>query len=565
MEPSEYSCRFIEHNDFIELAKKLEINIDQGSLEFFEKKKLLFPRERLILDREYVKYMGAILHDPSSSYYTKHQFALPDKWVPLHNFITSIKDYPSIWTYHTFFHTLDHDYPSEKKFKKNVTRSRFHRWESYKIAVAAHEHGEYKELTVRNLYSYWQIYSVYEIQKAYTLSFFVDLTDKKTIEAFWKWKIPKKKIRRFALPSYHKYEPGDFSGHNNDYEPLAFYAQCIRRLDQKTLIDWNDQLQGKDDLSMAASSRYNNNQKRFARVTIRKYDLSKEQLFNFLKYLCKKYFDLIDDKKDKLSEMLKKDIYNLVYLISDGFELEVDVIRNTVGRVTYHFENTLDGIFPDEIKNAKEKALETMMSYINANSLFKSESRVDKNAIEKLFSYLEEHNLFHFFLTLSKVSEEWFSSKFVAQSNRQSYAIYLAIFIETLLKELIKSYSNDANIVEERRFDLYKSLEYFYKNEIWWKKICQENLWQVTQTDGKKMIEIILRDEILVKNFDSTSELNNETIKMFLICGLVRNYSAHKHQDLFPLDHEAYHIIFSNLVSSVWYCWNYARKKKPTP
>lgn len=60
MEPSEYSYRFIEHNDFIELAKKLELDINQGMLEFFEKKKLLFPRERLILHCEYVKYMGAI-------------------------------------------------------------------------------------------------------------------------------------------------------------------------------------------------------------------------------------------------------------------------------------------------------------------------------------------------------------------------------------------------------------------------------------------------------------------------------------------------------------------------
>ena len=131
-----------------------------------------------------------VRYDPSNLYYGKYEFELPDKWVPLYNFIRSIKDFPSIWTYHTFFHPLDHHYPSENKFRKDVSRSRFRRWESYKIAVAAHEHGEYKELTVRNLYSYWQIYSVYEILKAYTLSFFVDLTDKKTVEAFGNGKYP---------------------------------------------------------------------------------------------------------------------------------------------------------------------------------------------------------------------------------------------------------------------------------------------------------------------------------------------------------------------------------------
>jgi hypothetical protein len=165
---------------------------------------------------------------------------------------------------------------------------------------------------------------------------------------------------------------------------------------------------------------------------------------------------------------------------------------------------------------------------------------------------------------LSKVSEEWLSSKYVAQSNRQSYAIYLAIFVETLLKELIKSHTNDAYIVDKRRFDFYKSLEYFYKDQIWWKKICKENLWQVTKTDSKKTIELILRDEILSKIFDSSSELHNETIKMFLVCGLVRNYSAHKQQDLFHLDHEAYRLIFLNIVSGIWFCWKYAEKKNLT-
>ena len=552
MEPSEYAYRFIEHNDFIELAKKLELNIDQGMLEFFEKKKLLFPRERLILDNGYVKYMGAIRHEPSNPYYAKHQFELPDKWVQLHNFITSVKDYPSIWTYHKFFHTLDHHHLSENKFKKDVNRSRSRKWEFYRIPVAVHEHGEYKEWTIRNLYSYWQIYSIYEILKAFTLSFIVDLTDRKTVEAFWKWKIPKKKIRRLSLPFYHKYEPGDFTNRNRDFEPLAFYAQCIKRLDQKILIDWNDKLQGNDELSLAARNRYLNNQKRMAKLAVKKYGLEKDKLIDFLKYLCQKYYDLLEDKKNKLADMLKADIYNLVYLISDGYEVDVETIRNTVGRVTHHFKNSLDIIFPDEIKDAREKAEETMLSYLNANSLFKGNNPIDKKEISELFSFLEEHDLFHFFITLSNVSEEWLSSKFVAQSNRQSYAIYLAIFIETLLKELIKSYTDDANIVDERKFDLYKALQYYYKNEFWWKKIREENLWQVTQTAGEKTIELILRDEILVNNYDPSSAINNETIKMFLVCGLVRNYSAHKHQDLFHLDLEAYRIIFSNLVSSIW-------------
>jgi hypothetical protein len=126
MNLTEYGQRYLIHADFLELCKKLEIvDMDKNRLEFFERKKLLFPMRRIILDSEYVRYMYAIHYDPDNPFFGKNQFEFPDKWIHQYKIETKIKNWRGLESYHEVFHLLDKKKNTFKKFIRVPSCSRF--------------------------------------------------------------------------------------------------------------------------------------------------------------------------------------------------------------------------------------------------------------------------------------------------------------------------------------------------------------------------------------------------------------------------------------------------------
>ncbi len=107
MEISEHGRRYVNHNDFIDLCKKLELqDVRQNILQFLERKKFLFPVKRIIFDAEYAKYMFAVHRDPDNPFNGKNQFEIPSKWITQYQLERRIKNWSTLWP-QEFFHVLE--------------------------------------------------------------------------------------------------------------------------------------------------------------------------------------------------------------------------------------------------------------------------------------------------------------------------------------------------------------------------------------------------------------------------------------------------------------------------
>jgi hypothetical protein len=388
----------------------------------------------------------------------------------------------------------------------------------------------------------------------------VDTTDKKTILAILHRRIPMNKVISFYLPRAYNQKPGDFLGWNSDFDALSFYIHSIDRLNRISSFVWQDDFKIKGDNYALVVKRFERNVKRITTLTKRKYELNENRLFEFMKYLCKKYFEYEEDKMDTLAEMLKRDIRNLIYLLSEGYGLTIEEIIKKVGRITYHFKDTLNVIFPDEVADAKEKTAVILKTYLDTNPHVYDDHDINKGDIEKFLNYLETKDLIHFYQVLDQLSADWFSSKSFSQSKRQSHVIYLSLLLEVLLKTIARSGNHrELSDIFSSRHQLIGTLREFFKYEPWW-SILKSN-WKLAEITDKTNIKDLLQNRIMNNTFHSVNKTWDNIVRMFLVCGVTRNLSAHEHQKLIPLTIDIYQLMVSQIVLALWFSWVYAEKR----
>ncbi|MGX1317749.1 hypothetical protein AB7M17_001202 [Bradyrhizobium sp. USDA 377] len=73
-------------------------------------------------------------------------------------------------------------------------------------------------------------------------------------------------------------------------------------------------------------------------------------------YLCERWDDWTKRGRQEVAAEYKRQIALVARMTTQALELEFSTLTNEVGRVTGHFENTLDVIFPDWAKGARERA-----------------------------------------------------------------------------------------------------------------------------------------------------------------------------------------------------------------
>lgn len=562
MNISDYGKRYLTSKSFLELCKKLEIeDCDEHRLEFFENKGLLFPIRRIMLTAGYAKYISAIHNDPNNPFYGKAQFEIPDKWYPQYKLEEKTKGWYSVWSYHEVFHFLDKRRDEFKKFILFPLSTTHRKWKNYEIVIQRPPYNDFKSSRAMNLYAYWQAYPVYEIIKASKLWLFIDLTDDETVKALWNRKIPRRKVLSWSLRVGFNRKIADITLRNNDFDALSFYVQSVIRLENITSLLWNDDCTPKKEVGEQALKRYQENEKRLARLTIKKFAFTEDRCLDFLKFLCIKYFEYQEDKMSNLCDMLRSDIYHFTYLISDGYGITIEDIVKKVGRVTHHFRDTLNVIFPDELLEAKENASYTMKSFLESNPAIKKIYDVTDKDIENFLNYMVDHNLVLFFQSFEQLNKDWLSNRIFAQSGRQSFIINLSLLLEVLLKTVGRN-GRDKDLVNyfSKRRLLLDTLKGFYKSKKWWSLLCH-NWKKLTDVTNTTDITDLLQEKIFKSNFHSTNSEWNSIIKMFLVCGVARNLSAHEHHKLFPLSREMYQLIIAQIVSALWYSWKYAEKK----
>ena len=86
------------------------------------------------------------------------------------------------------------------------------------------------------------------------------------------------------------------------------------------------------------------------------------KLLGFIKYLCERWDDWRRRDRSKMADAYREELDQALRLIMSGFDIEFSKAADEVGRVTGHFAQTLDVIFPDWGTDARRK-LEDAFKY----------------------------------------------------------------------------------------------------------------------------------------------------------------------------------------------------------
>ena len=551
---SNYGDNFIEQEKFIKLCDELDVKLinhsnDKKWLEFLEKSEVLYPQKRIIIPSGYEKIIFDINHNPQNKYYNQRVIRIPDRYNLVDKLLDKIvfngidnRDY---------FHILYKKNSLTRKYSNNPIDNRFRKWDSYEIVVSNLGGNNHSQNRAQNFYAYWQAYYPYEINEACTQKYVANIFNDKIAREIWEpHGFPKKYFRK-TLPLKYEFGKGDFLGRNADFEQLAFYIETIDKLRSHIIFNTNRFTTDKEGvLDIPSFSLYREDQKRVARVTKGRYKRSSEQLIDFAKFLCKKFYEYKEEKKDKLIDFLQWDVHYLIKLLQDGYELELETIKEKVGKIIFPKDKySLDVIFPDEFEEEKHMFKYNLPSYLNQKYTLNKVKAVPKDRIEKFISFIEKNNLQLLFHSIGY-------SELAMSRSKQSLlrVMYLSLVLESLVKIILKEKKSLSTESIEKYGGLGKVISMIFKNEGWISTL--KHHWPAcTTVTPNTNIDRLLLDKIIPTQFHSNNDWEN-IIKMFLIAGLARNISAHDHASINIIRNDTYLYLLNNTVASIWYVWD---------
>jgi len=562
MLPSGYSIRYLEHKEFLKLCNDLEINTlsagaDERWLELLEKEKILFPICRVKYPLSYLKKMFDIRYNPSNPYYSKATFCLPNRYEYIYKLKLMINNF---WIDKRLSHVLDKLNDKFKKYVQIPEQSVFRKWKSYKKVVGKIQGYDQQESIAVHFYAYWQAYHFYEVTKACTLDYVINVFNEEIRGNLWHLKIPLKKIFSRSLPQKYDKIKGDYWGQTQNFETLSFYIQTVKKhkfLISQSKIYTKDSLQYLDEKSTA---KYYYRLKTLTKVIVKKYNFTPTEAYNFLKFLCGRYEKYREKKKDKLAEFIKKDIYYLIQMMQNGFDLEFETINKNLGRVIRDYGNTLDAIFPPIFAKERENVLYNLNSFLSDNKNFYPYKDVVKKEIEAFLEFLDKNNLQLFYYSLGQINKTQLMDQTI-----YLHAFYLSLLLENVIKIISRKNSTlefSSSLVKLKT--LKPSLKEFFMSEKWQEVLFnKKDRWWEKYTEVNLSTDINLHLKTKIASFKvMKSEKLNQIMRMFLTCGFARNLSAHEHAKMFHIDREVYLTMVNTIVSAIWFTWKYAIKKK---
>jgi len=543
-----YGERYLDHKEFLKLCTDLEVNSlgnrnDEAWLELLEKEKILYPVKRIFYPIIYLKKINSIHFNPTDPQFRKYTYYIPDKYSTISKLKSTLDNFN---INNDLFHILDKKKTKFKKYIRNPKRSKFSEWKNYKKFVGRFNEYDQNIDIATHLYSYWQAYYFYEITKACTLKYVINVFDEEIHKKLWNHEIPIKKIFRRSLPFKYDKNKGDFIGESKHFDALSFYVQTLNKLGNFVYGGFSNLFDKK------LNERYLVLRKKITCLIIKKYRLNIHELFDFLKFLSKKYYDFNKEKKDKLVEMIKLDIDHLVLLMMEGYDLNYDEINKKLGRVIPSFKNTLDVIFPKPFAEERENVLYTLKSSLSSNLTFYNYKNITRAEIEHFLKYLDSNNLQLFYYSLGKIN-------FVQFRNESIYLhlFYLSLLLENIIKFIIRRSKNNKKVIFfNEHIELKRILNNYFESEGWRHSLSQH--WsKITTIDYKTDVNVKVFNNIAKGSFHKNKEWNR-IIKMFLTCGLARNIAAHDHFKVRNYNTETYLTLLNNIISAVWFTWEYA-------
>ncbi len=533
MSISGYGVRFLETEKFLELCNSLEIKaldwrMEDDWLEYIEKEKLLFPIYRLLFSKTYATFIYKNRNILKSE--------IPKKWIKVSSLVDQIAgENESL----NVFNILDKG-KSDYKSLQIPKSAAFLEWD-FKLS------NKKFPISIRrqnNYYQHWQVYHLYEITMSCNQQYLFNIFKEEYTKEIFENGLNPKKFFRYTISRKH-YHPEYFSEHQDLFDMLSFYVSSIYHCNQIPFHTWSVYHNRAEKLIQEYEL---NREIRIAKLTIKKYDLNKQILIDFIKVLCSRYFMYEKDHMTELVVMLKKDIESLCKLLEDGFEISTVNLIGIIKKVREHYtRRPLEYVLRGEIAKAKDNAFRSFRDIVGKTIKYQNFT-ISELEVEEFLEFCDSNSMASIFLEINRYyfgSQNYYGIIQNLVSLTMTYEGFLRILLEK---------SNNSTI----NAGLLEVLKVFYKDAKWYGVfIDPEN--RKIMYQKKDLVSLTL--EINTKRVHKNNSYN-EIINSLYILLVLRNVMAHnpfnvsfrnKHPNFFK----------EKIIELIWFAWQYAKANFP--
>lgn len=420
---------YLELNKFKRICGKCNVAVTDQLLETYERHGLLYPSYRIIRPKEYLQKLFEQHHGPDRY---KNVIEVPDKYGNLLKFEHEELDR---WQHSNFpefnkalmeGHPLVQAYKRGESFIQRPSIEVYRNWDEYKIVLEITIEGNpirNTDTLARHFYSPWKIYLLEETNRKHIRIINV-LIPLKEGEQY----IPRKEPQKIALAEWMEH-----------FKSLWEYRLKEDLVFTKALKGVKGNVLEGDDLKQF----YNDCEALSSDICARHpYDL----WIKFLQTLCGLYFDYREEEKYKLSEYLRNDIKNLIYILMHGSKkLYRDIINDVgthLGGRTFLDVLPLERIYPEYESHLKREAklyLESVLKDYNGEVPYSL--KIDNSAIDEIIDFAFISGNETLLISVIGINKEYFSPSYLGDEAIWSFVRSLAIAVESWVKEI--SQQND--------------------------------------------------------------------------------------------------------------------------
>lgn len=550
MNINNYGKRYLETDKFLNLCRDLDLKllggpINENWLEYLEKERILFPELRIQYPDSYAKYL--FYKDRGAN---TDKIKLTKSYEKLEKLI---EDYEFNKSLPKIFHPFD-KIRVKSQYGENPSASVFNKWKNYKKEFLINR-DKFNINTASHYYHYYHVYYLYEITKACTLKYVINVFDKDVQKYSYEKKIPSNKIKYKQLPFAYEFPEGDFLNKAKEFDMLSIYICAQDNIELIPLPEFREYLRLSKEERLEYDNKVEESKKKLAAFILSKHKFNEQQLFDFLIYLCKKYFDYERGKVDKLCDLLREDIFHFIKFICHNFNYSIEQVTKKVGRIKDTlYENSIKYIFEGDVAEAREDFFRISEGLVSgyANHL---NINVTKSKFQNFIKFLDDNHFNSIYLA--------FYRAYYAPRERITYydivhnLMIIAISFEDLLKNILLLGDHDPNVNISKKIEgnFLDVLKYYFRNDRWIDTFKQ-NVGNYILNQSLLSNLDSLKSEIKNKIFHKDKKYN-ELTKVFLLTYIIRNLAAHRSFKLSSPD--IYPVLFEEaLMTAIWYSWEYA-------
>jgi len=416
--------KYLKADEFVNYCKKCNVDVSISVLESYERVGLLFPIYRIVVPDEYVRavfgYKYRIPFD------TNTPFDIDGKWQGIDELADALSSYclPKTPYFEQVLengHPLDYAYRCKNRFLSKPSLDSFKPWEEYKIDAGTIDGYPIKEDTVEHYYSPWQIFLVDEINYMHTIEENYISEQKKG------WGILKKELHPSTLIEYS--------------EPFQSVSN-FRMMESLIWLDMTFDLRQ----STIEGELFRKIMTKIESIAKKEYEkYSHGEWIKFIRKLVERYDEYLEKEKAKLSYELKQFLSSSINIIMDATQKSFEEISNEYdgkfkGVRMQCLENNIvicpgriEKIFPDELKQAKDRALRVVENYIKElNEILPDDAKIDAKVKDELVDNIIGCSHEIIFSHLHELQKLWFNREPHWRSSIWAHIRSFAISIESL-------------------------------------------------------------------------------------------------------------------------------------